>query len=286
MKRFLKISFIFIIFSFFLYSSCSTSKFFYYPDKEVIYSPDTFKCRYEEVNFKAPDENTLNGWFIKPKSDTVKIIATILFLHGNGGNIGYQFAPLALLAQNGFQGLVFDYVGYGKSEGKPSQEKVLNDAMRAVDYMVGRKDVTNTKLILFGQSLGGHLACVVAGKLHEQYAGKIPIDALVIEGAFTGHEEIAAYHGKKSYFAPGFLTRALVPSKYDAIEYIGKIPEPKLVIHSTEDKVCPFFMGKELFEKAIDPKEFWEIKGSHIAACRLYPNEFVKKFTEIISTRK
>lgn len=267
------------------FHSCSTSQFFYNPDKEILYYPDTAKCRYEEVNFKASDGNTIIGWFIKPKNDTVKITATILFVHANGRNMGYQLAPLLLLAQHGFQGLVFDYEGYGKSEGNPSQEKILDDAIKAMDYIINRNDVKNTKLILFGQSLGAHLACVLGGKLPELYHGKTPIDAFVEEEAFTGHKDIAAYHSKKDYFIPGFIARWMVPSKYNAIDYIDKISVPKLIIHSTEDEVCPFYMGKELFEKAKNPKQFWEVKGEHISCCRLYPDEFVKQFQQIAAQK-
>ena len=285
MKRISKIFFLLLCLAILFFHSCSTSALFFHPNKDIAYHPDTSQCRYEEVNFKAPDGSNLNGWFIKPKSDTTKIISTVLFLHGNGGNISYQFAPLVLLAKNDFQGLIFDYEGYGKSEGNPSQEKVLDDAMRAVDYIAGRKDVMNTKLILFGQSLGGHLACVVAGKLQEQFKEKSPIDAFVIEGAFSSHDDIAAYHSRKDFFIPGFIARMFVPSRYNAIDYIDKISVPKLIIHSTEDKICPFYMGKELFDKAKEPKQFWEIKGRHIAACRLYADEFVKRFRNIISQK-
>ena len=112
----------------------------------------------------------------------------------NGGNISYRLRHLLLLAQHGFQGLVFDYEGYGRSEGSPSQEKVLYDAISAMNYIVNRADVKNTKLILFGQSLGAHLACVLGGKLPELYNGKTPIDAFVIEDGFSGHRDIAAFH--------------------------------------------------------------------------------------------
>lgn len=280
MRKVFKISFsVFVLFFLLGYYSCSTSSFFYYPDKKISHYPDTSGCNYEEVNFKSANGSILNGWFIKPKSDTVKITATVLFLHGNGGNIGYQCAPLVTLVKGGFQGLVFDYQGYGKSEGEPSQEKILEDALSAYQFISHREEVKNTKLILFGQSLGGHLACVAGAKLNDK------IDAFVIEGAFSAHEEIAVYHGKKSYHAPGFLTRMFVPSEYDGIDYIDKITVPKLIIHSSEDVVCPFFMGNELFNKAKDPKQFWEIKGAHIACCRLYSDEFVKKFIDLISQK-
>lgn len=254
-------------------SSCSTSSFFYVPYKEFKYYPDTTKYFLEEVNFKSANGNNLNGWFFKPKNKPV--IGTVLHFHGNAANISYQYQFSDSLIQAGFQVLTFDYQGFGKSEGKESQEHVLEDGISALYYIKAREDVKNTKLILFGQSLGGHLSCVVAAR--EQKL----IDALIVEGAFTGHERMAIYVGRKSG-APKWLTKMLVPTKYDAIEEIDKVTIPKLIIHSTEDETCPFYMGKELYDKAIAPKEFWEIKGAHINASGMYRGEFVKKFVELI----
>ncbi|MGZ4034458.1 MAG: alpha/beta hydrolase [Bacteroidia bacterium] len=254
-------------------SSCSTSAFFYAPIKDLSRYPDTTSCKLEEINFKSGDGKILNGWFLKPKNKTV--IGTVLQFHGNGGNISYQYEFAEPLLKVGFQVMVFDYEGYGKSTGSPSQEKVLDDGIQALHYIKKREDVKNTKLILFGQSLGGHLSCVVAAK--EQSL----IDALVVEGAFTGHELMGVYVGKK-YHCPKFVSKLLVRSKYDAINYIDKVTIPKLIIHSTEDATCPFYMGKQLYDKAIAPKEFWEVKGPHIQSSNLYPDEFAKRFLEII----
>lgn len=254
-------------------SSCSTSSFFYAPYKDFKYYPDTSRYLVEEINFKSSNGKNLNGWFFKPKNKT--ILGTILQFHGNGGNISYQYQFSDSLIKSGFQVMVFDYEGFGKSEGKESQENVLTDGISALHYIKAREDVKNTKLILFGQSLGGHLSVVVAAR--EQKL----IDALVVEGAFTGHELMAVYVGGKSG-APKFLAKMLVQSKYDAIEEIDKISIPKLIIHSTDDESCPFYMGKELFDKAVQPKEFWEIKGPHIQASHLYKGEFVKRFMDII----
>jgi fermentation-respiration switch protein FrsA (DUF1100 family) len=215
----------------------------------------------------------LNGWFLKPKSGEAK--ATVLQLHGNGGNISYQYQFAAPLVQAGYQVMVFDYEGYGNSTGHPSQENVLDDGLTALNYIKQREDVKHKKLILFGQSLGGHLSCVVAAKSNAL------IDALVVEGAFSGHELMAMYVGKE-HGAPRWIAKLLVPTRYEAIDYINKVTVPKLIIHSTEDATCPFFMGKALFEKAISPKEFWEIKGGHIMASRLYAKEFVAHFDKLL----
>jgi fermentation-respiration switch protein FrsA (DUF1100 family) len=254
--------------------SCSTSAFFYAPYKDLKYYPDTTKYRLEEVNFKASDGKNLNGWFFKPKQG-IPVIGTVLHFHGNAGNISYQYQFCEGLVAAGFQVMVFDYEGFGKSEGKESQEHVLDDGISALHYIKAREDVKGTKLILFGQSLGGHLSCVVAAR--EQKL----IDALIVEGAFSGHEKIAIWVGKKSG-APKFLTKLLVPSKYDAYKEVSKITVPKLFIHSTEDQSCPFFMGKELYDLSVAPKEFWEIKGEHIHAAFNYKEEFVERFKKMI----
>lgn len=254
-------------------SSCSTSMFFYAPYKEFKYYPDTTFCSLQEINFKSANGANLNGWFFKPKNKPV--IATVLHFHGNAGNVSYQYQFSDSLIKAGFQVMVFDYQGFGKSGGKESQEHVLEDGIAALHYVKAREDVKNTKLILFGQSLGGHLSCVVAAQ--EQKL----IDALIVEGAFSGHERMAVYVGKKQG-APKWLTKLLVQTKYDAINEIQKVSIPKLIIHSTEDETCPFYMGKELYDKAIAPKEFWEIKGAHIAASKYYRGEFVQKFIDII----
>jgi fermentation-respiration switch protein FrsA (DUF1100 family) len=171
--------------------------------------------------------------------------------------------------------MVFDYEGYGRSAGRPSQEKVLDNGLQALKYIKSRSDVKDKKLILFGQSLGGHLSCVVAAKENSM------IDALVIEGAFSGHERMAIYVSHKEG-APKWLAKLLVKTKYEGVDYIDDVTVPKLIIHSTEDATCPYFMGKDLYENAKSPKEFWEIKGGHILASRLYPNEFVAHFDKLI----
>ncbi len=257
-----------------LFNCNLSNKLFYGPTKELKYYPDTSIYNVEEINIKSNNGKNLNGWFLKPKHDTV--FATVLQLHGNGGNISYQYQFSEPLIKKGFQIMVFDYEGYGKSEGEPTQQNVLDDAMQALNYIKQREDVKNKKLILFGQSLGGHLAVVVAAK-----AQKL-IDALIVEDPFSGHIPIAIYHGRKSYHLPKFIPKMLISSKYEAIDYVDQITIPKLFIHSTEDEVCPFYMGKDLFEKAKEPKNFWEIKGGHIQASHLYASEFAQKFIDII----
>ncbi|HEV7230541.1 MAG TPA: alpha/beta hydrolase [Bacteroidia bacterium] len=262
-----------LLFGILFMPSCSTSSFFYITQYNSPDLPDTTLCKYEDVYFKSADGMTLHGWFIKPRSGPVR--GTILHFHGNAGNIGYYVPYLLPLVQAGFQGLLWDYEQYGTSQGAASQEHVLEDGIAALDYVRSRPDVNGTSLILFGQSLGGHLAVVVAAREQKK------IDGLIVEGAFSSHHQIAQYHAWRRYLAPPLLTYFVVPSKYSALDVVDRIEVPKLFIHSTEDKTCPFFMGKRLYDKAIAPKEFWEIKGRHCRAGILYKDEFVEHFIQM-----
>jgi alpha-beta hydrolase superfamily lysophospholipase len=256
------------------FNSCSTRAFFYAPSKELTYHPDTIQQTVTDIYFRTGDSLLLHGWMMKPRSG--KIIGTILHFHGNGGNISYHYAFIEPLVQAGFQCITWDYEGFGTSPGIPSQEHVLRDCLAALDYTRKREDVKGTKLILFGQSLGAFLALVTAAQDQQG------LTAVVAEGAFTGHRDIAAYIGWHRFFAPSLLTRSLVRSKYDAKKVVDRITIPKLFIHSTEDRTCPFYMGQRLFKKAKAPKEFWVIKGKHICAALLYKDEFVNHFLKLL----
>ncbi len=256
-------------------SSCSTSSFFYYPNNTLQERPDTKQYRYEEITFNSVNGKQLHGWFIQPKS-LQNIRGTIIHFHGNSANISHQYQAITPLVDNGFQAFVFDYQGYGNSAGTPSQENILEDGLATIDYVADFVKGTNSKIILFGQSLGGHLAVVVAAQRQDK------IDGMVIEGAFDDHERIAASIGFRKFFIPGLITRLFVPTRYDAIDYVDALTMPKLIIHSTEDKVVPFKMGRRLYKKAIEPKEFWEIQGPHIRASKLYRKEFVERFNQLL----
>lgn len=273
LKR-LSITLLVLIISILIISPYLSNAIFFGPDKTLTNYPDTTTYRVEEVNFKSINGKNLNAWFLKPKHDSV--IATILQLHGNGGNISYQYQFAEPLIKKGFQIFVFDYQGYGKSEGEPTQENVLEDGIAALNYIKNRPEVAEKKLLLFGQSLGAHLAVVIAAKKQKM------IDALIVEDPFSGHVPIAVYHGKKSYHIPEFVVKLLIRSKYEAIDFVKDIKIPKLFIHSEEDQICPYFMGQELYKAALAPKDFWSIKGGHIQASHLYPAEFAEHFLEML----
>lgn len=222
----------------------------------------------ESVVFKSADGNKLNGWFLKPKNQAVKI--TLLHFHGNEGSLFQQYQAISPLIKYGFQIFMFDYSGFGFSEGKATRKNVLTDALSALDYLKTRQDIKDTKLIIYGQSLGGHLAAVVANQREKD------IDALVIEGGFSSHKDIAKSKG-------GFFGKLFVKEMYSGKISIKDFHKPLLIIHSSEDKEVPFALGKKLFDNANEPKEFYEIKHCHICGPQFYARTISQKIKDLLS---
>jgi uncharacterized protein len=279
-------------------TSCSFNKPFYYPTKienttdhftmntfqEAVdvqvdlknYQPislkkgnDTLNLDFtiESVVFKSSNGNKLNGWLLKPKNQVPTI--TILHFHGSSRNIYFHHTAIAPLLKKGFQVFTFDYSGFGYSEGKATRKNILADGLSAVDYIKTRNEVKNTKLVIYGQSMGGHLAAVVGEKRQND------IDGLVIEGAFSSHKDIGDYSVR--YFGKVF-----VKNGYSATKSIKDYHKPLLIIHSHEDRRVPFFMGQKLFENANEPKEFYEVDKYHIGALQFYSEEISTKIKKMV----
>lgn len=228
-------------------------------------NPMKLEYTIESVIFQNALKNNLNGWLLKPTDSIVPKI-TILFFHGNGGNITTEYFVATPFVKKGFQVFIFDYSGYGFSQGEATRDNVLIDAVAALDYIRIRSEIKNTKIIIYGQSLGGHLAAVVAQK------NESLIDGLVIEAAFSSHRDIAAHESKL-----GFIARVLVKEGYCAVKSIKCFHKPLLVIHSTEDMTIPFSMGEKLFLNANQPKSFYEIKKCHACGPLFYSDSICEK---------
>lgn len=221
----------------------------------------------ESVMYKSKNGNTLNGWFLKPKN--IAATTTLLHLHGNGGCLLSQFKAISPLVEKGFQVFMFDYSGFGFSEGKPTRNNVLVDALSTLDYIKTREDIKNTKILLYGQSLGGHLAVVVAAERSAD------IEGLITEGAFSSHKDIGGH------MVP-VLGKIFVKQGYSALKSVKEYHKPLLVIHSTQDSTIPFFMGRKLFESANEPKEFYEVQKCHICAPQFYATEIAEKINKML----
>lgn len=226
-----------------------------------------FDFTIESIVFESSNGNKLNAWILKPK-ETVPT-NTLLHFHGNAGFLVSQFKAISPLIKYGFQIFVFDYSGFGFSEGKSTRKNVLKDAHSALTYVKTISDMNDTKLVIYGQSLGGHLSAVVAEQREAE------IDGLVIEGAFSSHKDIAAEMA-------GIFGRIFVREQYCAFKSIRNFKKPVLIIHSTEDKVIPLKMGKKIFNNANEPKEFYEIEKCHICGPYYYTDSISLKIVKML----
>ncbi len=224
----------------------------------------------ESVMYTNSNGNKLNGWMLKPKKITPQI--TLLHFHGNAGCLLSQYRAMSPLLDKGFQIFIFDYSGFGFSEGKATRRNVLIDANSTLSYLKERTDVKSTKLVIYGQSLGGHLSAVVAANRQAE------IDALVIEAAFSSHKDIGAH------FVP-FFGRIFIKDGYSAKKSIHNYHKPLLVIHSTEDELIPFKLGKKIYAAANPPKDFFEIKHCHICGPTYYPDEIAAKIKLMVGVK-
>ncbi|MCH2231012.1 MAG: alpha/beta fold hydrolase [Crocinitomicaceae bacterium] len=222
----------------------------------------------ENITFKSQSENNLNAWLMTPKENYNGI--TIYFLHGNSGHMVYMFPLMTPFVNAGYQVFAIDYSGFGFSDGEAMRKNVLVDGNSGLDYLLSREDIKHDKLIIYGQSLGGHLACVVASENEDK------IDGLVVEGAFSSHKDIS------SDIVP-ILARIFVREMYSAKKAIQKYKKPLLVIHSTEDTRVKYKHGKRIFNKANEPKTFLTIDQKHIRGPLFYPQEIVSEMKKLLA---
>lgn len=230
--------------------------------------------RVESILLKNNKGLLLNGWLLKPISGE-KINVTLLHLHGNEGCLASQYQAIAPLVKDGVQIFMFDYSGFGFSAGKATMQNIQADALAALNYISTRADVKNTKLVIYGQSLGGYLAAVIAAQNSEK------IDGLVTEGAFSSPKDMGAYKARKS-IGLGFIGRLLVKEDCSAKALIKRYHKPYLIIHSSEDEEVPFYMGRLLYNEANTPKEFYQIKGAHINGPRIYSDSILIKIKSML----
>ncbi|NQU15478.1 MAG: alpha/beta hydrolase [Desulfobacteraceae bacterium] len=218
--------------------------FVFFPDSSLDLTPEALHLTYKDVYIDSGDGKRLHGWFFPQKADS----PVILFFHGNAGNISHRLHNIGLLLEKGLQVFIFDYRGYGKSGGRPSEKGIYMDGLAAYDYLVEKEHFPPDKIILFGRSLGAAVAIEVA--LSRDVKG------IIIESGFTSTKGMARsmiLFNAFSYF---------LPANYNNLEKIGRIRVPKLIIHGDEDHLVPFAMGEKLFSASKEPKYFYALRGA------------------------
>ncbi|MEX2404456.1 MAG: alpha/beta hydrolase [Balneolales bacterium] len=222
------------------------SRLVYFPSSDIEATPEDYGLEYEDVYFKTEDELFLHGWFI-PADDTPR--ATLIFCHGNAGNISHRLESIEQFHSLGLNVFIFDYRGYGNSQGQPTEEGTYKDAQAAWNYLTGKKNISDDELIIFGRSLGGPVAAWLA--LNNQPRG------LIIESSFTSLPEL----GSEIY--PYLPVKYFLRIKYPTREYVRKVKVPVLIGHSIRDNLISFHHGKRLFDAAREPKYWLEMMGDH-----------------------
>jgi uncharacterized protein len=215
--------------------------FVYYPSRQLSADPGNVGLNFQDIAVVAEDNVKLHGWFVP--SEGAK--RTIMIFHGNGGNIGDRVPWVQLLHDLGVHVFIFDYRGYGKSEGKPFEEGLYRDARAVYDWWVRERRPRGEKLIIFGESLGGAVAV--------HLAARVPAAGLILQSTFTSARDMA-----KTMFPIGLLL-PLTGVRFDSEKEIARVACPKLMIHGTRDEIVPFRLGKRLHDVAPHPKLFYAV---------------------------
>ena len=231
-------------------SGCASLPFS--PSKTLEASPSDRGLAWEDAHIRTPDGITLHGWYLPGDPKQAEAPGrgyTLLFFHGNAGNISHRLASLQIFNSLGLSVLIIDYRGFGKSEGSPSVNGTRTDALAAWNWLLEKKQLRPEQIILFGRSLGGAVAASLAPVT--QPAG------LIIESSFT-----TLYDVGKSLF-PLLPVSWFLPQDYDSIASLKDQTTPLLVVHSKQDPLVPYRLGQKLFDSYTGPKTFLDIHGSH-----------------------
>ncbi|MBN1548937.1 MAG: alpha/beta hydrolase [Syntrophaceae bacterium] len=217
----------------------------FYPSKDVQRTPKDVGISYEEVTIPTADGISLNAWLVRgsPRSKSI-----VIYCHGNAGNIGNRIYRLKVFHDLGLNVLLFDYRGFGKSTGRPSEQGIYEDAAAVYDYLANRPDVDCHHIAAYGKSIGGAVVIDLATK--RSLAG------FVVDSSFSSARDMAEllYPGLPAWF---------VTYRFDSVSKVRNLKIPKLFIHNPDDGIVPLVIGQRLFAAAAQPKIFVPMRGGH-----------------------
>jgi len=270
-----------IVLALILLTGCSN--LFFYPMKKEVFKPQQFGLTHDDIFLSTNDNTVLHGWHLPATSPSK---SSIIFFHGNAENITTHIASVYWLPENGYEVFLFDYRGYGRSQGTPQIDTVIEDARLMIDYVSNHSTSTNQNFVIFGQSLGAAIAINAAAELENKN-----LKALIIDSSFSGFRKIAREKLSDIWLtwpvqAPLSLafTNKYSPKKMAPIIS----PVPLLVIHGSADKIIPIRHGEEIFQSAKPPKSFWKIEdGRHIdSTLQLNVRERILDFLDMATNNK
>ncbi len=219
--------------------------------REMVIRPEDLGMSCEDVYIEVIPEQRINVWFIPADTGRARagVAPTVLFCHGNAGNISHRVSSLQFFHGLGVNTVLFDYRGYGRSDGDPSEVNSYADAQAVYRWLVETKKIDPGQIYVFGRSLGGAVAL--------DLAARVKCAGVVVESSFTSAPEM----GQRMF--PYLPIKLLARYRFDNLSKIRRINCPVLVTHSPDDQLIPYEMGRELYEAAGQPKEFIALSGDH-----------------------
>jgi fermentation-respiration switch protein FrsA (DUF1100 family) len=247
-------------------TQCSMVYYPNLPSRDLDTNPEHIGLTYENVQFVTEDQQQLHGWYIPARNDS----DVLLFFHGNAGNISHRLDSIGIFHHLGLSVFIFDYRGYGNSTGKPSEQGTYRDANAAYEYLLKEQQVNPGQLIYFGRSLGGAVA--------SHLAVDHPPKALILESTFTSAPDMA------SRLFPIFPMRWLTRFSYSTIDNLKAIHCPVLIVHSPDDEIIPYDLGRKLYDAAHQPKQFLQMRGGHNEGFILSGKDYTEGLIDFLKT--
>ncbi len=253
---------------------------FYYPSQRRFFTPEMFGDSYEAVSFTTADEVRLHAWYVYGKQRPAR--GSVLFFHGNAHNISHYYLTAKGFVEAGYNVLLFDYRGYGLSQGDPSPEGLLADADAAWEYLLQRPETQPGKIVIFAQSLGGAVALDWVGRRRPE-----DIAMVVSESAFSSYTKIVQEKlnplGVIRIFRKP-IAQTFFDDTHAPVDWVERIsPIPLLLVHGTADPIVPYANVERLFDAAADPKLLWTIEGGgHIQMLSRFGGEYWPRLIRLL----
>jgi len=229
-----------------IYLYFQQTRFIFFPSSVIEVTPKAFNLKYQEVwipvTAASGKVEKIHGWWIPAAKPNAKVL---LYLHGNGVNIGANAAHADRFHRMGFAVLIIDYRGYGLSEGSfPNETSVYLDAATAWDYLVKQRQIQPSDIFIYGHSLGGAIAINLAVQ-QPKAAG------LIVESSFSSIQNVVNLRSQFKLFPVSFILN----QRFDSISKVKDLRVPVLFIHGTDDFVVPDSMSRQLYAAAPEPKQ-------------------------------
>lgn len=242
----------------------------FFPLRELAATPRDWGMSYQDVSLRTRDGVQLHGWYIPHATAS----HTLLFLHGNAGNISHRGDSLRIFHRLGLNVLILDYRGYGRSEGRPSEAGLYRDAAAGWRYLLDERGLAPGQVVLFGRSLGAVVAAWLAADVDATERPAV----LIMESGFSSAADVA----RDAY--P--LLHRLVPLRYrfDATAHVRRVHCPVLVLHSADDEIIPYALGEKIYSAANPPKRLWRMQGDHNGAFLLSQPDYEQALAAFLST--